>query len=81
MAKSPPDGYTVINAVNTIMVVNPFLYSKVGYDPQRDFDAVSMMVKISEVLVVHPFAGRQDGRSARRAGQSAPEADHLRERR
>ena len=57
VAKSPPDGYTVINAVNTIMVVNPFLYSKVGYDPQRDFDAVSMMVKISEVLVVHPSLG------------------------
>jgi tripartite-type tricarboxylate transporter receptor subunit TctC len=54
VAKSPPDGYTLINAVNTIMVVNPFLYSKVGYDPQRDFEAVSMMVKISEVLVVHP---------------------------
>jgi tripartite-type tricarboxylate transporter receptor subunit TctC len=57
VAKSPPDGYTLINAVNTIMVVNPFLYSKVGYDPQRDFDAVSMMVKISEVLVVHPSLG------------------------
>ena len=57
VAKSLPDGYTVINAVNTIMVVNPFLYSKVGYDPQRDFDAVSMMVKISEVLVVHPSLG------------------------
>jgi tripartite-type tricarboxylate transporter receptor subunit TctC len=57
VAKSPPDGYTLINAVNTIMVVNPFLYSKLGYDPQRDFEAVSMMVKISEVLVVHPSLG------------------------
>lgn len=54
VAKSPPDGYTLINAVNTIMVVNPFLYSKLGYEPLRDFEPVTMLVKISEVLVVHP---------------------------
>lgn len=57
VARSPADGYTVLNAVNTIMVVNPFLYSKVGYDPLRDFEPVSMLVKISEVLVVHPSLG------------------------
>ena len=57
VAKAPPDGYTLINAVNTIMVVNPFLYSKLGYDPLRDFESVSMLVKISEVLVVHPSLG------------------------
>ena len=57
VARSPADGYTVLNAVNTIMVVNPFLYSKAGYDPLRDFEPVSMLVKISEVLVVHPSLG------------------------
>jgi tripartite-type tricarboxylate transporter receptor subunit TctC len=39
------------------MVVNPFLYSKLGYDPQRDFEPIAMLVKISEVLVVHPSLG------------------------
>lgn len=57
IAKAPADGYTLINAVNTIMVVNPFLYSKLGYDPVRDFEPISMLVKISEVLVVHPSLG------------------------
>jgi tripartite-type tricarboxylate transporter receptor subunit TctC len=57
VAKAPPDGYTLLNAVNTIMVVNPFLYSKLGYEPLRDFDPVSMLVKVSEVLVVHPSLG------------------------
>ena len=57
VARAPADGYTVLNAVNTIMVVNPFLYSKSGYDPLRDFEPVSMLVKISEVLVVHPSLG------------------------
>src|SRR5262245_7389460 len=56
VARAPADGYTLINAVNTIMVVNPFLYSKLGYEP-RDFDPVSMLVKVSEVLVVHPSLG------------------------
>jgi tripartite-type tricarboxylate transporter receptor subunit TctC len=57
VARAPADGYTLLNAVNTIMVVNPFLYSKLGYDPLRDFDPVSMIAKISEVLVVHPSLG------------------------
>ena len=57
VAKAPPDGYTLINAVNTILVVNPFLYSKLPYDPQRDFEPISMLVKISEVLVAHPSLG------------------------
>jgi len=54
VAKAAPDGYNVLVAANTIMVVNPFLYSKLGYEPLRDFEAVAMLVKISEVLVVHP---------------------------
>jgi tripartite-type tricarboxylate transporter receptor subunit TctC len=56
-AKAPADGYTVLNAVNTMMVVNPFLYSRLGYDPLRDFEPVTMLVKVSEVLVVHPSLG------------------------
>jgi tripartite-type tricarboxylate transporter receptor subunit TctC len=57
VARAPADGYTLINAVNTIMVLNPLLYSKVGYEPLRDFEPVSMAVKVSEVLVVHPSLG------------------------
>jgi tripartite-type tricarboxylate transporter receptor subunit TctC len=56
-ARAPADGYTLFPTVNTVMVVNPFLYSKLGYDPQRDFDPVTMLTKISEVLVVHPSVG------------------------
>src|SRR5205085_2515457 len=42
VAKSPPDGYTLLVTANTIMVVNPFLYSKLAYDV-RDFEAISML--------------------------------------
>lgn len=56
-AKAPPDGYTLLSAVNTTMVVNPFLHSKLSYDPLRDFAPVSMLAQISEVLVVNPSLG------------------------
>src|SRR5689334_23510792 len=38
VAKSPRDGYTLLVSANTILVVNPFLYSKLAYDPLRDFE-------------------------------------------
>jgi tripartite-type tricarboxylate transporter receptor subunit TctC len=57
VAKGAPDGYTVLLAVNTIMVVNPFLYSKIGFDPLRDFEPVGMLAKVSEVMVVNPSLG------------------------
>lgn len=54
VAKAPADGYTLLSTTHSVLVVNPFVYSKLGYDPLRDFDAVSMFMKISEVLAVHP---------------------------
>jgi tripartite-type tricarboxylate transporter receptor subunit TctC len=57
VAKAPADGYHLLASANTIMVVNPFLYSKLAYDPLRDFEPVSMLAKISEVLIVHPSLG------------------------
>lgn len=56
-AKAPPDGYTLLNAGSTNVALAPYLYSKVGYDPLRDFDAVSLLIKVGDVLVVHPSLG------------------------
>ena len=57
VAKAVPDGYTLLLATNAMMAANPFLYSKLGYDPLRDFAAISMLAKISEVLVVNASLG------------------------
>jgi len=57
VAKAPPDGYTLLSTVNGPMVVDPFLHSKLSYDPLRDFEPVSMLVRISEVLIVNPSLG------------------------
>jgi tripartite-type tricarboxylate transporter receptor subunit TctC len=54
LAKSAPDGYTIGMLDKTPLAVNPFLFSKLPYDPQRDFAPVINMVQTSQVLVAHP---------------------------
>jgi tripartite-type tricarboxylate transporter receptor subunit TctC len=52
-AKAPPDGYTVLIAVNSY-VINPVLYERVAYDPYDDFEPVTLAVKFSTAFFVHP---------------------------
>lgn len=53
VAKSPKDGYTLmVNGAN--FVTTPSLYSKVSYDPIRDFEPISLLSVAPNVLVVHP---------------------------
>jgi tripartite-type tricarboxylate transporter receptor subunit TctC len=51
--KSPPDGYTLFCA-STIHTINPSLYSKLAYDPVRDFAPITLIAATSQVLAVHP---------------------------
>lgn len=57
VAKSPADGYTLYLTVQNVLVINPFLYANPGFEPLRDFEPVSMVAKISEVLIAHPSLG------------------------
>src|SRR5882724_4783671 len=52
VAKSPPDGYTLL-IVSMAHAVNPWLY-KLNYDPIKDFAPVGLLAKGANVLVVHP---------------------------
>jgi tripartite-type tricarboxylate transporter receptor subunit TctC len=54
VAKSAPDGYTLLVNATGGMSVNPVLYSKLPYDSLRDFVAISMVGSFPLVLVVHP---------------------------
>jgi tripartite-type tricarboxylate transporter receptor subunit TctC len=54
VAKSAPDGYTLLVNATGGMSVNPVLYSKLPYDPLRDFVAISMIGMFPLVLVVNP---------------------------
>ncbi len=53
LVKSPPDGYTLFCA-STIHTINPSLYSKLAYDPVRDFAPITLIAATSQVLAVHP---------------------------
>lgn len=54
VAKSAPDGYTLLVNATGGMSVNPVLYSKLPYDPLRDFVAISMIGMFPLVLAVTP---------------------------
>ena len=53
-AKSPPDGHTIVFALTAQLAVNPALYSKVPYDPIKDFEPITLLGTGPYVLVVHP---------------------------
>jgi tripartite-type tricarboxylate transporter receptor subunit TctC len=50
VAKAKPDGYTLLMAIDGTMVMNPFLYSKLAYDPFKDFQPITQIAFIPSVL-------------------------------
>ena len=54
VAKSAPDGYTLVMCGNGSLVVAPSLYDKLPYDPVKDFVPISRIFVATNILVVHP---------------------------
>ncbi len=54
VAKSAPDGYTLVVAADASFVVNPHLYSRLSYDPINDFVPISGLGISPQALVLHP---------------------------
>jgi tripartite-type tricarboxylate transporter receptor subunit TctC len=54
VAKSAPDGYTLLVNATGGMSVNPVVYAKLPYDPLKDFVSISMVGSFPLVLVVNP---------------------------
>lgn len=53
-AKSAPDGYTIVLAGVGGLTINPHVYLKLPYDPQRDFQPVTQLTTGGDVMVVPP---------------------------
>jgi tripartite-type tricarboxylate transporter receptor subunit TctC len=53
VAKSGPDGYTLF-LISTVHAINATLYTKLAYDPVRDFTPIALIAETSQVLVVDP---------------------------
>ncbi len=56
VAKSTPDGYTVLMGANTMLMASQ-MYKNVSFDPVKDFSSVSMAAYGSLMLVAHPKTG------------------------
>ena len=54
VAKSAPDGYTLLLAMDTPFVINPHLYTKLSYDPIADFAPITGVIRLDLVLAAHP---------------------------
>lgn len=54
VAKSPPDGYTLLLGNIASLAINVGIYPKMAYDPLKDFTPVIRTVDVNYVLAVHP---------------------------
>jgi tripartite-type tricarboxylate transporter receptor subunit TctC len=54
VAKSNPDGYTLLLGYTGTLAIGPSLYKNVGYDPRKDFAPIGMIGNAPSALVVHP---------------------------
>jgi tripartite-type tricarboxylate transporter receptor subunit TctC len=54
VAKSPPDGYTLVFAITAQLAVNPSLFPKLPYDLMRDYAPITLAGIAPYLLVIHP---------------------------
>lgn len=54
VARSAPDGYSIVMSTSGIQAINPFLYSRMPLDVNKDLAPVAPIVSLNNVLVVHP---------------------------
>jgi tripartite-type tricarboxylate transporter receptor subunit TctC len=57
VAKAPPDGYTLFGGTISTHAINASLYKNLKYDPVKDFEPVSLIAYLPNVLLVDPNLG------------------------
>lgn len=71
-AKAPPDGYTVLMADTSSFGINPWLYKKLPYDPEKDFSPIGEAIATSFTLAVHKSVPATDLKSFVEIVRAAP---------
>ncbi|GLS14700.1 Bug family tripartite tricarboxylate transporter substrate binding protein [Hydrogenophaga electricum] len=61
VAKSAPDGHTIGIATTASHAINPWLFSKLPYDPQKDFTPITQMLRVPNVLVMNADTAQRLG--------------------
>jgi len=54
VARAAPDGYTVLLATGSLLAINVSLYKNLGYDPEKDFEPITLVGTQTNVLYLHP---------------------------
>jgi tripartite-type tricarboxylate transporter receptor subunit TctC len=54
VARATPDGYTFLFATSAALVMNPYTFKRLGYDPIKDFTPVAMVARSNHVVLVNP---------------------------
>jgi len=60
VARADPDGYTLLVTHIGSLALNPFLYSSLPFDVNRDFVHVSLLAKVPNIFVVHESVAAKD---------------------
>lgn len=71
-AKAAPDGYTVLNADTASFGINPWLYKKLPYDPEKDFEPVGQAIATSFTMSIPASFPATDLKSFIAAVRGAP---------
>ena len=53
-AKAAPDGYTIMGGTISTHAINASLYTKLPYDPVKDFVAITLLARVPNMLVINP---------------------------
>src|SRR5262252_9334151 len=54
VARAAPDGYTLLLGTGSLLAINVSLYKNLGYDPEKDFEPISVIGTQTNVLYAHP---------------------------
>lgn len=54
LAKSAPDGYTLMHGPDNLFIANPHIYARMSFDPLKDLVPVSSLISNQLMLAVHP---------------------------
>ena len=73
VAKSPADGYTLLFATSSVMVIAPALYAKLPFDMPREFTPISLVASTAYVLITHPSVPARSVKELIALAKSRPE--------
>ena len=54
VARATPDGYTILLGTGSLLAINVSLYKNLGYDPEKDFEPITLIGTQTNVLYTHP---------------------------